>query len=99
MGESKGISCFEPESFKTHHHRVSCSIMFPLVLKFATNLIMPLRMFESILGLFVLPPARPLSTVAQHHLLEDRRDWEPQEAPVLKVKLYGSEVQETSCLD
>lgn len=72
--------------------------MFSFVLKFATHQVMPLHMFESILGLFVLLPAHPLSIVAQHHLLEDRRDWEHQEAPVLKVKLYGSEVQETSCL-
>lgn len=68
-------------------------------MKFATHQFMPLHMSESILELFVLLPAHPLSIAAQHHLLEDRRDWEHREAPVLKVKLYGSEVQETSCLD
>lgn len=73
--------------------------MFSIVVKFATHQFMPLRMFESILELFVLLPAHPLSIAAQHHLLEDHRDWEHQEAPVLKVKLYGSEAQETSCLD
>lgn len=73
--------------------------MLSIVLKFATNQFMPLRMFESTLELFVLLPAHPLSIAAQHHLLEDRRDWGRQEVPVLKVKLYGFEVQETSCLD